>query len=99
MPSIQLAYFGQQRFTLYTVCVWYRSDGDLKCQSFCFITDETDHNKYVACYFNSLIILRIRELVKALKTVHFWSDGCGSQFKSKYCFALLGRYSKDVKIM
>ena len=96
--EIQSAYFGQECFTLYTACVWFKDDGDLKCKSFCFVTDKTDHNKYVACHFNNVLISKIREFVSPINAVHFWSDGCGGQFKSKFCFALLGRYPDELKI-
>ena len=96
--AIQSAYFGQEGFSLYTACVWFRANDETKCKSFCFVSEEMEHNKYVAFHCNSLLITYMREHVPDLHVVHFWSDGCGGQFKSKFCFALLGRYPQDLKI-
>ena len=96
--EVQSAYFGQESFSLYTVVAWYEADGKVCSKSFCFVTDETEHSKFVAYTFNQLLIAELRILAPNLKTIHFWSDGCAGQFKSKYCFQLLTTYPLDLNV-
>ena len=97
--EIQSAYFGHENFTLYTVCVWYAEADEIKSKTYCIISDCLSHDKFLALHFNKLIIERIRQLVPNLEQVHFWSDGCASQFKSKYCFYFLAtEYPSDIRL-
>ena len=96
--SIQSAYFGHQNFSIYTACVWYAVDETLQCKSFCVVSDQLEHTKYVAHKANCLIIELIRGFVPKLDHLHIWSDGCAQQFKSRFCTFLLKDYPSDLML-
>ena len=82
-----------------TACAWYKTQsGELMYDNFCFVTDELDHNEFAAYHFKQKLISLLREKVPNLQTIHFWSDGCAAQFKSKYCLKLLMEYPADLEI-
>ena len=93
--AIQTAYFGQENFTLYTACVWYDLEGEVKVASFCIVSDSMDHSRVAAFNFNSILIDQCKKMVPGIRVVYFWSDGCAAQFKSKYCFAQLTSLAND----
>ena len=87
------------RASRWTACAWYKTQsGELMYDNFCFVTDELDHNKFAAYHLKQKLISLLREKVPNLQTIHFWSDGCAAQFKSKYCFKLLMEYPADLEI-
>ncbi len=101
--EIQSAYFGHQCFSLYTVCIWYGETASnecmLRCKSFCIISDSLSHDKTSALHFNRLLIDKIRQIKPDVGSIHFWSDGCAAQFKSKFCFYFLAHcYPSDLHI-
>ena len=40
----------------------------------------------------------LKSISTSLKTVYFWSDGCASQFRSKYVFRSLSFYPSWLKV-
>ena len=96
--EIQSAYFGHNNFSLYTMCVWYAEGQEIKSKTFCLISNSLMHDKFHALHYNKLIIQEMRQIVDGLQKVHFRSDGCAGQFKSKYCFYLLSLYPSDLEI-
>ena len=96
--EIQSAYFGHDNFSLYTVCVWFPDGNQVKSKTFCIISDNLTHSKFYVLHYNKLIIQEVRQIVADLQTVHFWSDGCAAQFKSRFCFYLLSMYPTDLRI-
>ncbi|KAJ8027956.1 hypothetical protein HOLleu_30060 [Holothuria leucospilota] len=70
--EIQSAYFGHQSFSIYTACVWYGCHKEVKCKSFCIISDEMSHDKFVALYCNKMLMKKIQEILPTVDTIHFW---------------------------
>ena len=96
--ATQSAYFGQQCFTLFTAVIWYNVGETLKSDSFCFVTDSLEHNKYVAYDMNTRLLGEVQKRIPDVEAVHFWSDGSAAQFKSKYCFELMTSYNPAIAI-
>ena len=97
--EIQSAYFGHDTFTLYTVCCYWKNDkGELVPMSLGIVSNEANHDRNVA-YTNNLKVIEIlRVKVKGLKVVYFWSDGCASQFRSRFVFKSIMFYPSDLEI-
>lgn len=95
----QSAYFGHDGFSLYTCQTYFRNqNGEREKRSFCIVTDEHKHDKFGAFTFNCEIIKALRAENSDISKIYFWSDGCAGQFRSRFCFALLGSYPKDLKV-
>ena len=73
--AAQSAYFGQQCFTLFTAVIWYTVGETLISDSFCFVTDSLEHNKYVAYHMNTRLLSEVQQRIPDVEAVHFWSDG------------------------
>ena len=69
--ATQSAYFGQQCFTLFTAVIWYNVGETLKFDSFCFVTDSLEHNKYVAYDMNTRLLSEVQKRIPDVEAVHF----------------------------
>ena len=93
--EIKSAFYGQGQFTLYTACVYAKSDNKVVCKSFALVTLENDHSCNVSFALNTFLI---EEASKSCKVIKFWSDGCASQFRSKFAFYMLTKFNADLDI-
>ena len=84
--EVQSAHYDKRQVTLFPVVVW-TSDS---CQSYAIISDELQHDKQsVAVFINKVLFDFIKKAHPQVNTVHIFSDGPSSQFKSKYIVQLL----------
>jgi hypothetical protein len=98
--EVKAAFYGQGQFSLYTVCMYVKEaqDQEVKCYKDVIVTEENDHSCNVAYALNQRIINNLKTQVPNLNTVKFWSDGCGSQFRSQFAFYMITRFSSDIHI-
>ena len=102
--EIQSAYFGHEAFTLFTAACYYKPlsatdcevdiDSGLAIHSVVVVSNERN----IAFTCNNKLIEIMRNLIPGLKTVYIWSDGCATQFRSKFVFRSLSFYPSDLKI-
>ena len=91
--ATQSAYFGYQQFSIYTVAIYHKEG----IEKMAIITPDKD--SHVATYYlNNFIINKLKEKIPSLRKVIFWSDGCASQFKSRYVFLDLTKLHRDIDI-
>ena len=93
--EIQNAYFGQETFTLYTAA---DKDSGLKVFSLAVVSNKTVHECSIAFTCNVILLNIVRKHIPNLHTVFLWSDGCSSQFQSKYTFEILIDFPTNWKI-
>ena len=89
--EIQSAYFGQSCFSLFTACVYHKDeDGNLVKLPICVVSESNDQSRSAAL---ACVDVVVKEIIKHLNLskVIFWSDGCASQFRSRFVFKLLER--------
>ena len=90
--EVQSAYFGHTSFSLFTACCYTRSRGELEKHKFVVTTEAKDHSRFAAHCLIKRVVEAVRERVNlssdAQLKVHLWSDGCASQFRSKFVFRL-----------
>ena len=97
--AIQSAYFGYDSYTLYTACVYFRPslESAIKCNNFVLVTSANEHTRVVAYNLNEYLLDHAKN-IHPFDTVHFWSDGCAAQFKSRYCFNQLTKFDDSLKV-
>ena len=92
--ATQSAYFGYQQFSIYTVAIYHKEG----IEKMAIITPDKDHSHVVIYHLNNFIIDKLKEKIPSLRKVIFWSDGCASQFKSRYVFLDLTKLHRDIDI-
>jgi len=96
--EIQSAYFGQQNFSIFTSCSYYRDHGELKNVPMSIISESNDHSRIAAFSCVTTIVNEMKRLIGSIERVIMWSDGCASQFRSKFVFALLTHFEKGINL-
>ena len=90
--EIQSAYFGHNSFSIFTLCCYTRGiDGTLSNENFTVTSEAIDHSRIAAF---SCVNLIIDSLQKKFPSQYnncpvIWSDGCASQFRSRFFLALM----------
>ena len=96
--EIQSAYFGQSSFSLFTACFYYNNDnGNLVKRPICVVSESNDHSRAAALTCVEIVLKEIEINVELTKII-VWSDGCASQFRSRFVFKLLAHYRPDLEI-
>ena len=99
--EIKSAYFGHETFTIYTAACYSKefindqSETDL--DSGLNVLNETAYKRNIAIACNLKLLKVVQPQLKHIKTVHFWSNGCSTQFRSQYAFQSLCLYPADIK--
>ena len=96
--EIQSAYFGQQSFSIFTSCSYYRDQEELKKFPMAVISESNDHSRIAAFSCVTSIFKELKKLVGPIDRVIMWSDGCASQFRSKFVFALLTSFENEIDL-
>ena len=81
---------------------YYREaeEGDLAKIPIVVISESNDHHSRIAVFTcTNAIVNELKKRMKdSLKRVILWSDGCSSQFRSKYVLALMTHFHKSVQL-
>lgn len=101
--SIQSAYFGHDNFSLFTACCYARETegGELKKHNFVIVSEASDHSRIAA---QSCIRHVIDEMLKLYPqpdnrvVIHLWSDGCASQFRSRFVFRITNLFPQSYSV-
>jgi len=98
--EIQSAYFGHETFSIFTACGYFRPNetAELEKVPLTIVSEANDHSRIASFTCVSKVIDSIEErlpLLNKLQQVYIWSDGCSSQFRSRYTFALLTQLHPD----
>lgn len=78
--EVQSAHWGSDQVAIYTSVVWTPTSKE----SFAFITDYLNHDKYATHCFNDTIINTLVSKYSDLQNIHIFSDGAAQHFKQKY---------------
>ena len=99
--EIQSVYFGQQNFSIFTCCSYYgkSEQGNLAKIPIAVINESSDYSRRAAFTCTNAIVNEFKKRMQdSLKKVILRSDGCSSQFRSKYVFGLMTRFDKSVQL-
>ena len=89
--EIQSAYFGNQSFSLFTSCCYFKcTKSEIRNKSVVLVTENSDHGKMtsISCLKKGIDTVEIK-CGKSLTNLVLWSDGMGAQFRSRFIFQLL----------
>lgn len=78
--EIQSAHWRHAQVTIFTSCIWYMGE----VESYVVISDDLLHSKQATYTFLKAIIDDFKTHHQNVKKIHFFSDNCASQFRSKY---------------
>lgn len=83
--EIMAAHWNSTQVTLFTCIIYYRNNETLELEhkNYVVVSDDINHTKHAVFAFNSAIIEDLKQTV-AFNHIHFWSDGCGAQFKNRF---------------
>ena len=89
--EIKSAYFGNQSFSLFTSCCYFKgATSEIRSKSVVEVTENSDHNSITSMSCLKKVIDTVEtECGKSFTNVILWSDGMGAQFRSKFIFQLL----------
>ena len=98
--EIQSAYFGHNSFSIFTACCYTRgSDGTILNENFTVTSEATDHSRIAAFSYINLITDSLQKKFPSqfnnYPVFYIWSDGCPSQFRSRFVFALMTHFNPD----
>ena len=98
--EVQSAYFGQQNFSIFTSCSYYRNSGkdNLTKVPMAVISKSNDHSRIAAFSCIVTIVGELKKLTNELHKMILWSNGCSSQFRSKFVFALLTHFDRNIAL-
>ena len=96
--EIQSGCFGHNSFSIFTACCYTRGiDGTLLNEN--FTSEATDHSRIAAFSCINLIMDSLQKKFPSQFNNHpvfyVWSDGCASQFRSSFVFALMTHFNPD----
>ena len=84
-------YFGNQSFPLFTSCCYFKSvTSEIRNKTVVVVTKNSDYNRItsMSC-LNKVIDTVETEYGKSFTNAIFWSDGMGTQFRSRFISQLL----------
>ena len=83
--EIQIAYFGNQSFSLFTSCCYFQGIASkIRNKSVFVVTENSDHNRITSMSCLKKVIDTVGR-----RNVVLWRDGTGTQFQSTFIFQLL----------
>ena len=98
--EVQSAYFGQQNFSIFTSCSYYRDSGEVSLTKVPLVvtSESNDHSRITAFSCIVTIVDELKKLMGELRKIILPSDGCSSQFRSKFVFALLTHLDQNIAL-
>ena len=90
--EIQSAYFGQASFSLFTACAYYRcgKTNEIKTMPTTITSEASDKSRMASITCVKKVMDHVlSKIVNKIDMVYIVSDGCASQFRSKFVFKLL----------
>ena len=79
---VQTFHWNNSQATLHPYVVYYKSKGELKHLNLCVISDCLKHDSLVAHAFINKGMPYIKEQLPFVTKLHYFSDGCGGQYKT-----------------
>ena len=93
--EIQSVYFGNSIFSIFTACGYILNERELSKRSVVVVGKSSDNSRTAALTCVNMVLNEIEKETK-VKILIFWSDGCASQFRSRFVFKLLSSYRPEL---
>ena len=90
--------FLQRLFTILTAAVYHLdSDRNLVKRPVAVVSESSDHSQIAALTCIDFVIKEVERHTNLNKII-MWSDGCATQFRSRFVFKLLPNYRRDLQL-
>ena len=80
--EIQSFHWSKLYCTLHPIVVYYKENGKLSEKSFCFISDDQEHNTEFVFELQGELVKILKEILPTITEVQYFSDGCAAQYKN-----------------
>lgn len=88
--EVQSAYWNSSAVTLHPVVLYYRGDGgELAHKNYVFVSNDLDHNIGTVYTILQQLVPEMKQYIKDLKKVHYWTDSPSSQYRNKTAFYIV----------
>ena len=85
--EVKSYYWSSQQYTLHPVVIYYKHVNQVVEQSLCIISDDLTHNVSFVCKLMSESINFIKQKFNPeIEKVHYFSDGCATQYIKQKTF-------------
>ena len=96
----QSAYYSRNQVTMHPMVITINQADSTIRDSVVVISDDLTHDSCAVSYFFDILLTHVGIHYSDCDTIHVWSDGCGSQYKSKHpFFNLSSNFNSNYKII
>lgn len=98
--AIQGFHYENIQCTIHPFVLYYKdlSNGELMHKSYCVLSPDTKHRTSMVYTFLCKLIPKIQEKLSIIKKIHYFTDGCVSQYKNKFNFINICNHLQDFGI-
>ena len=96
--AVQGYHWDNSQCTIHPFVAYYPSSNGVQHQSYCFISNDLKHNATMVYTFLNHLIAELKSEHKNLRKIHYFSDGCGAQYKNRFNFINLCHHLEDFGI-
>ena len=93
--EIQSFHWSNIQVVLHPMLVDYKSEGKVKHNCYCFITEYLKHDVNAIYTFKKMLVNNLKQRFRQLQKIHYFSNGCEEQYKNKYNFPNVWYHEKD----
>ena len=93
--EVQGFHWNTQQITLHPVVIYFREHNEIKSKSFCFLSDDMEHDVSMVYKIQQTMTTFIREWLPDVQQIQYFSDGCAGQYKNKSNFFNLCKHEED----
>ena len=96
--EVQSFHWSQQYCTLHPIVLYYQDDDMLQHQSFCFLSDDLEHDTCFLHEIQGKLTCYLRPDLPDVHNVEYFSDGCDGQYKNYKNFSDLCLNEEDLNL-
>lgn len=96
--SAQGCRWDNSQCTIHPFIIYFKQNNILQHQSYCFISDDLKHTPVMVYAFISYLVENIKQKLPDVTKIHYFSDGCPTQYKNKSNFINICHHKLDFKI-
>ena len=96
--AVQGYHWNNSQATLHPFVFYYKENGELKCLNQCVISDCLKHDTLAVHAFQTPVIAYVKMKCPSVNKIHYFSDGCGGQYKNFKNFSNLCHHKHDFAI-
>ena len=93
--EVQSYHWNKEQCTLHPIVVYYISGRELVHKSFCFLSDDMEHDTSFFYKLQTELITILKEDLSQITSIKYFSDGCAAQYKNYKNFLNLCHHKED----